>query len=360
MSFYQRIDAKTVEGRRTIDRLLVLKKALGEIPEKTVDSNLLVATWNIRDFDKPAYGERSDEAIYYIAEIISRFDVVAIQEVYRDLKALKRLLKILGSFWKPLISDPTEGSQGNDERMVYLYDSRKVDFGGLAGELVLPDVKADDGSKIPARQIWRTPYICGFQAGWSSFMLCSAHILWGKEKSIAGLEPADRTEEIRKIAKFLKKRTEDPAVWSRNLILLGDFNIFSTDEKGAFGELTKTGDFTIPDNQREFVTNAGKNRSYDQIAFRIQKDRLDWTGNAGVFDYYQHVYTEDDQELYADAMGESYLETSKGKPRDAASKKRYYKTYWRTHQMSDHLPLWVELKIDFSDQYLKRKRDGDV
>ena len=29
----------------------------------------------------------------------------------------------------------------------------------------------------------------------------------------------------------------------------------------------------------------------------------------------------------------------------------YLKTY-RTHQMSDHLPLWVELKVDFSSQYL--------
>jgi len=32
----------------------------------------------------------------------------------------------------------------------------------------------------------------------------------------------------------------------------------------------------------------------------------------------------------------------------------YYLTKWRTFQMSDHLPLWVELKIDFSDQYLER------
>lgn len=358
MPFYHRINAKTTEGRRTLDRLLGLKEALKEIPEKTTDSNLLVATWNIRDFDKPAYGERSDEAIYYIAEIISRFDVVAIQEVYRDLRGLNRLLDILGSFWKPLISDTTEGSRGNNERMVYLYDSRKVAFGGLAGELVLPEVKAEDGTIRPASQIWRTPYICGFKAGWSNFMLCSAHILWGKETATGGLEPADRAEEIRKVAKFLKNRTQDPAVWSRNLILLGDFNIFSSDEKGAFGELTKTGGFTIPENHRAFVTNAAKNRSYDQIAFRIQKDRLDWTGKAGVFDYYQHVYAEADQALYAEAMGESYLKNSRGKARDAKSQKTYYKTYWRTHQMSDHLPLWVELKIDFSDQYLRRKREG--
>ncbi|MBC2604927.1 endonuclease/exonuclease/phosphatase family protein [Pelagicoccus albus] len=360
MSFYHGIDARSVSGRRTIDRLLLLKEALREIPDKTTDSNLLVATWNIRDFDKPAYGERSDEAIYYIAEIISRFDIVAIQEVYRDLKALNRVLSILGPFWKPLISDTTEGRQGNNERMVYLYDSRKVSFGGLAGELVLPDVKAEDGTQRPASQIWRTPYICGFKAGWSNFMLCSAHILWGREPSRGGIEPADRIEEIRKIAKFLKKRTQDPTAWSRNLILLGDFNIFSSNENGAFGELTKTGGFTIPDSHREFVTNAAQNRCYDQIAFRIQKDRLDWTGRAGVFDYFKHIYTEADQALYIEQMGEAYLRNTRGKIRDEKGQARYYKTYWRTHQMSDHLPLWAELKIDFSSQYLTRKREGSV
>ena len=32
----------------------------------------------------------------------------------------------------------------------------------------------------------------------------------------------------------------------------------------------------------------------------------------------------------------------------------FYSSYsaWRTHQMSDHLPMWVELHIDFADDYL--------
>jgi len=46
----------------------------------------------------------------------------------------------------------------------------------------------------------------------------------------------------------------------------------------------------------------------------------------------------------------------KGKPRTKAEKKTYYQNTWRTWQMSDHFPLWVELEIDFSDSYLKRIR----
>ncbi len=32
----------------------------------------------------------------------------------------------------------------------------------------------------------------------------------------------------------------------------------------------------------------------------------------------------------------------------------YYAKTWRTFQISDHLPLWVELKIDFSNPYLEK------
>jgi hypothetical protein len=41
--------------------------------------------------------------------------------------------------------------------------------------------------------------------------------------------------------------------------------------------------------------------------------------------------------------------------RTDSGKSLYYRTYWRTHQMSDHLPMWVELRIDYSDEYLAYK-----
>ncbi len=359
MPFYHRIASNTPEGKRTIDRLLKLKTALKEIPCKTVDETLLLATWNIRDFDKPSYGFRSDEAIYYIAEIISKFDLVAVQEVYKDMDGLERVLSVLGGFWKYLITDTTEGSPGNKERMAFLYDSRKIRFGGLAGELVLPPVKDATGKKIPASQVWRTPYICGFKAGWSRFMISTVHILWGKGGTTK-TEPADRIAEIRKVAQFLKKRTDDETAWSRNLILLGDFNIYSTDETGkAFAELINA-KFDVPEALREFASNASKKKHYDQIAFRIREERLGWTENCGVFDFYQHVFTEGDEAIYAEAMGKAYKKNSKGKVRTDAQKRTYYKTHWRTHQMSDHLPMWVELKIDYSGEYLKRKRKNLV
>ena len=52
-----------------------------EVPPKVVDRNLLLATWNIREFDTRNHGVRGDESMSYIAEIVSRFDLVAVQEV---------------------------------------------------------------------------------------------------------------------------------------------------------------------------------------------------------------------------------------------------------------------------------------
>lgn len=356
MPDYSHLSNATPEGRRTIERLIALRQQFkdDQVPSRSMDETLLLATWNIRDFDRPAYGERSDEAIAYIAEIISHFDLVAVQEVYRDLNALRRAMAALGPRWRYIVTDATEGERGNDERMAFVYDTGGVRFGGLSGELVLEPIRQPDRSYEPASQIWRTPYVVGFESGWSKFMLATVHITWGSNVA----EPESRVNEIRQIAQFLKNRTEDDKAWARNLILLGDFNIFDP-EDATFSELTDA-EFTIPEELQELPSNAIKTRHYDQIAFRLQpQSRLDFTGKAGVFDYYRTVYREEDQGIYIPDMGAAYNKTSKGTTRTESGKKTYYRTYWRTHQMSDHLPMWVELKIDYSDAFLQSKLAED-
>lgn len=153
-------------------------------------------------------------------------------------------------------------------------------------------------------------------------MLATVHITWGD--NIA--EPAERVAEIQRVA---KKRTEDKTAWSRNLILLGDFNIFKPEDK-TFQALTDAG-FVIPEHLQTVKSNAGKTKHYDQIAFRVQGNQLDTTGKAGVFDYFRYVYREIDQAVYIPKMQPGYDTTSKGKPRAESRKKSYYRTFWRTH-----------------------------
>ncbi len=344
-------------GRRTADRLLKLRRQLVDEgpPTKSLDT-LLLATWNIREFDSPAYGPRLPEALFYIAEIISHFDLVAIQEVREDLTALEKIKQMLGASWHYIATDVTEGKAGNRERMAFLYDTRKVRFGGLAGEIVIPpvEIKNANGKKIrydPTRQLYRTPFICGFHAGWAKFMLCTVHILYGKNQA----QNPQREEEIRLLAEFLAKRATSDSSWSRNLVLLGDFNIFRRKDT-TLQALTTAGFEIPPELQNVPATNTGKTkRHYDQITFAPRHRHFETTGRAGVFNYFKSVFrdTEEELETYKSAMGAALLTTSKGKPRDAKGQRKYYRTYWRTHQMSDHLPMWVELKIDFGEEYLQ-------
>lgn len=353
MPFYQYINPRTTAGKRTLEHLQLLRESMQEeIPAKTLEGNLLLATWNIREFGTTKYGGRTQEAYYYIAEIVSKFDLIAIQEVREDLAALKALQSILGSHWSYLFTDVTEGSQGNGERLAFLFDTRKVRFGGLAGEMVLPPLAKKDpetGQTIyePVTQLARTPYLCGFRAGWTDFQLATVHIIYGDD----GADNPARVKEIKAVATMLADRASGKYAWSDNIVLLGDFNIYSPADQ-TYRQIEDAG-FTIPAEIKELPgSNVPKNKFYDQIAFKIKQRRFETTGKAGVFDYYRYVYTLEEEALYHKEMGDAYETTSAGKPRTDSGKTRYYKSYWRTYKMSDHLPMWVEIKIDYTDSYL--------
>ena len=85
------------------DHLLELRKELFvSIQADRTPGTLIIGSWNIRAFDegKP----RMDESYHYIAEIIDKFDICAVQEIKSDLGPLRRLVKLLGPNWT--ISSP--------------------------------------------------------------------------------------------------------------------------------------------------------------------------------------------------------------------------------------------------------------
>jgi endonuclease/exonuclease/phosphatase family metal-dependent hydrolase len=328
-------------AQRTAAGLLRLKEAFKTegVPERRRASRLLLATWNIREFESEKYGARQREALYYIAEIIEHFDMVAIQEVREDLSSLEKVMRILGSQWDYLLTDVTEGRQGNFERMAFVYDTRKVTFGGLAGEIVVPPVD----KQTPAPQFARTPFMVGFRTGWFKFTICTTHIYYGK--SVAN-DP-QRVWEIGQLSDYLAKAAEKEHAWAKNMILLGDFNIFKQGDE-TYEALTKPG-FEIHPELVGIGSNVDQSKIFDQIAFIAPdlKDKL-VDCNAGVFDFYKYVYTKDDDENEVYAADIPNTETgTPGKFKD-----------WRTYQMSDHLPMWIELRVDFSPEYLRRIAEG--
>jgi hypothetical protein len=134
--------------------LAALRVALDQsgIPPKSLDRNVLIATWNIRGFGKvldkweSAPGDsprRNLRDVLCLASIISRFDVVALQEVKRDLGGLRRLMEALGPNWAWILTDFTRGSAGNQERMAFVFDLRRVRPSGACGRAGRPDRGAD-------------------------------------------------------------------------------------------------------------------------------------------------------------------------------------------------------------------------
>jgi endonuclease/exonuclease/phosphatase family metal-dependent hydrolase len=340
---------------RTVERLMALRSQLDrDVPDKNLETSLLLATWNIRESDSAAYGERLDESIFYIAEIVSRFDLVAVQEVRQDLRALERLMRVLGRDWTYFVTDVTEGTRGNQERLAFLYDRRKVRFNNLASQLVLPPLAKKQGSKrvsTPATQIARTPFIIGFSAAWTKFVLATVHIIYGTDDPDA----PERIEEIRQVASALRERGDDATRRFDNLVLLGDFNIYTSGDQ-TMKALTDQG-WVIPDALQQIPgSNVPKDKRYDQIAFRPHPQWFEPTGRAGIFDYYQSVFRDQDEQTYIPDMGSAYNKTDKGKQRTVGAKKTYYRAYWRTFQMSDHLPMWLEIRTDYSSDYLDQRR----
>ena len=114
----QILRSNPTECLRTINHLTKLREQLdAEIPGKTAENTLLLATWNIRQFTN----NRQKESYMYIAEILSRFDLVAVQEVKEEMKGLKEVMDILGKNWAYIATDVSaEEDGGNGERIAFL------------------------------------------------------------------------------------------------------------------------------------------------------------------------------------------------------------------------------------------------
>ncbi len=334
---------RTIGGIR---RLRERKKSI--LPHRSLENTLLLATWNLRDFgneDKRARdgfnqpGPRLDESNFYIAEIITGFDIVAVQEI-NSLPALQRLMRILGPSWDYMTTDISPGKAGNEERMTFIFDTRKVRFQNIAGQIVTRE----------ERQFVRPPYYAAFQSGWFRFSLCTVHILYGDYT-----DTSERVKEIDQIAGDLAERSERTG---ENIILLGDFNILGREDQ-TFAPLEDHG-WYVPAVHK---SNATGTKPYDQIAFKAKEGELllgPSEPNSGVFPLFDDVFTDQDWEEYhaiAAATGRpmtSWDRTMNWPDNDRVLSREEYYRQWRTWQMSDHLPLWIELQIDFTDTYLDR------
>jgi endonuclease/exonuclease/phosphatase family metal-dependent hydrolase len=364
------------ERKRVIENLCALRDQLDEtIPDKDAEQNLLLATWNIRDFDKRdksgrksrrGFGERLPESHHYIAEVLSRFDFVAVQEI-NDLEEWETVMKILGPDWDNIATDVTDPALGgNGERLTFVYDKRKVWFRNIAGEIVLPasmliskvEAVVHDEPIVAGKQFRRTPFLASFQSGWFRFDICTVHLYYGDR---SGPQLQERIEEIDRVAGYLGKRADRALAENKALILLGDFNIVHP-EHGTMQALLDQG-FVVPKPLLK-PTNIDRTKHYDQIAFKTKPEVIEYVErrsqnpkkrNAGIVELFDTVFTDDDFDQYA----EHARKTPNGKRAvEKGELEKYYRT-WRTYQFSDHKPMWVRLSTNDSQAYLDKLKGSE-
>jgi endonuclease/exonuclease/phosphatase family metal-dependent hydrolase len=310
---------------RAMDGLKRLRTQLVScVPRRRVEENLLIATWSLNRFGGVP---QLPESLYYMAEVISAFDVVALQEIDRRLDALRKLTAILGPEWGYFISDITEGSLGSNERFAILYYEPRVAFEHITGEVVLPET-----GPVAVRQFARKPLLASFRSGDFRFRVCTAHITFGG----GGPEGERRSAEERKaLARFLSRVAERD---QENIVVAGNFNLRRKDSD-AIRTFRQAG-FSIP--QRIIHPSHMIPERYYSLLGLFLTDGATTARRrirgSGVVNPFESVFRPEDEPLYSET-----IRAERAAARPEFSPRIEYDRMWRARQLSDHLPLWLEL-----------------
>lgn len=312
---YEGITPDIAEG------LLVLKERIktAKIPPSKLDETINLATWNVRELGKKP---RRKAALYYIAEILNQFDLVGLVELRDNLADLKSILEILGPDWRAIYSDAILDAGGNRERVAYLYDRRAVVFNGLAAEAQPPRQKK--GSEyLSDISWWRSPYLASFRAGNFDFLCLTTHIRWGENEE-------ERIVELKALAEWVDAKANEKSGEDKDILVMGDFNIPS--EKSPLYKAVSAKGLKIPDKllQSTFGSNLEKNKRYDQI-LHLPIFKESFINAGGVLDFYAGNH----KPLFKDLTKTEF-----------------------TYQLSDHLPLWVQINTDTDDLKLEQLIQG--
>ena len=210
------------------------------------------------------------------AKIISKFDIIALQEVMNQdgLNRLKNEIeKITNKKWGYIISNKPLGTKEYKEYYAFIYRKDKIDKIESIG------IYKDGNSK----EFIRAPFAVYVKSNKFDFVLITLHSIFGDNKAYRE-EEASRYHNVYKY--FLDKTKEE------DIILLGDFNLPSNNNSFKYFK----NKYNVKEvlNPNKFKTTIGDKdlaNSYDNIFFN--RDYLrEYTGRYGVYDYTKNNYKE--------------------------------------------------------------------
>ena len=254
-------------------------------------------------------------------------------------------------------------SAGNDERLAYVFNTRRVAPRNLFGEVALrPRENLKRNVKVHYRQsrqdkvqtfknVWFTPFdgnpfIGSFNCGEIDFLLANVHLYFGKfqqsSKEADRRKHARRVLEIYALAKWAQDRSAGGNAWDKDIVLLGDMNVPNMKNNEATIKALEQFSWTAGDLYEETGTarterltriggsNLGNDKTYDQIAFAptALKNRI---VSHGVFDFDTVVFASKWKLL--------------ARTRTDAKTLKAFNPYLRRY-LCDHRPIWVELRTN--------------
>ena len=242
-----------------------------------------IATWNLKQFT-----DRPDLDLPTIAKIISEahFDLLAIQEVKKDGRAVDRLLATLGPPWR---SGGISPMTGNNERFAIIYRGDRVQEIGSASFIDLADGTIFD----------RHPYTARFRANRFDFQLVVVHLSY----TDTGRRRLETQTLANCVLELVARQSE------KDIIIVGDFN-----EQRARPNLplmTGAGWHTTISE----ATNLSSKETYDNILIE-PKHTTQWQGSSVV--RFDELYFGNDDRAASSAV-------------------------------SDHRPVYADFKADGAD-----------
>jgi endonuclease/exonuclease/phosphatase family metal-dependent hydrolase len=287
-----------------------------QIPRKSSD-RLLLATWNIANL---GVQDRLDDDYALIAELVTWFDLVAVQEVNDNLRGIDAIHERLPSRYDLLFSD----SSGNQERQAFLYDTRKVSRLREVGRLSIPPSQLPrirvPGSTTPFAGFDRGPYLASFNSSGFRFSLLNVHLFYGSD------DPADvdrRTLETFAVAWWADRRNRDSHSYVPDIVPLGDFNLPKAEAGDRIFDALVSLGLEVPPHSSQIGSAIASDNHFDQIAFFPGVTQARFTGACNVFDF--------DGALFQDLWN------------DPQRTPQQFLGYTRYH-ISDHRPLWAEFR----------------
>jgi endonuclease/exonuclease/phosphatase family metal-dependent hydrolase len=156
--------------------------------------------------------------------------------------------------------------------------------------------------------------MASFSAGSFDFVLLAAHAQWGTA--------AGRAVELQSLAEWVDLKRKEKTCVDKDFIVVGDFNIETPAQLAA---LTSKG-LQMPTKLKgkTYGTNLAQDKRYDQI-LHYPGYPENFTNEAGIVDY----FSGGTQDLFPGLEKTAF-----------------------TFQMSDHLPLWMQINTDIEGEKL--------